>query len=129
MTIVDVIKSKNNLISGTPATREMISAAESVLGLSFSEDYREYLRAFGVVTFDGHALTGIWPGSHLNVTTITDELRELYPSVPSNCYVVEDAYIDGIVIWQDQNGIVYQATPDSDPITIANSLADYIQDN
>ena len=57
------------------------------------------------------------------------DLREIYPSVPQDCYVIEDAYIDGIVIWQNQKGVIFQATPDSYPIRIANSLAEYIQDN
>ena len=129
MSIVNIIQSQNGLVHGKPATPKMIEDAEKTLSVYFAEDYKQYVKEFGVATFEGHNLTGISPGYRLDVTVMTNDLREIYPFVPKDCYVIEDAYIDGIVIWQSQIGAIYQATPDSDPIKIANSLAEYIQDN
>ena len=129
MSIVNIIQSQNGLVHGKPATPKMIEDAEKTLSVYFAEDYKQYVKEFGVATFEGHNLTGISPGYRLDVTVMTNDLREIYPSVPQDCYVIEDAYIDGIVIWQNQKGVIFQATLDSYPIRIANSLAEYIQDN
>ena len=43
-------------------------------------------------------------------------------------YVVEEANIDGIVIWQDSDGTVYQTMPNSECKAIANSLMEYISE-
>lgn len=44
-------------------------------------------------------------------------------------YVVEQANIDGIVIWQASDGKVYQTNPKLKPLQIAESLSEYILEN
>jgi len=41
-------------------------------------------------------------------------------------YVVEEVHVDGLVIWQDESGQVYQTIPGSLPQKIANTLSDYL---
>ena len=48
------------------------------------------------------------------------------PFVPDDWYVVENAGIDGIIIWQDKTGRIYQSMPNGQKEYIANSLAEYL---
>lgn len=103
-----------------------IDEAEEELSIRFADDYRQYLLAFGEVSYYGHELTGVCPYPRLSVVNVTNELRELFPDVPSDWYVIEETNIDGIVIWQSSDGAVYQAVPNMQPSKIAESLLDYI---
>lgn len=81
----------------------------------------------GLACFDGHELTGLTNTSRLDVVSITKEQRAINKNIPIGWYVVEQANIDGIIIWQDETGHVYQTSPSSSPIKIANSLLEYIR--
>ena len=50
----------------------------------------------------------------------------LYNEKTAGWYVLEQANIDGIVLWQDKEGNVYQTMPSSVPKKICGSLAEYI---
>ena len=124
--IVDTIQSIDGLKSLKPASSEDITSAENELGLKFASDYKEYLSKFGAVIGDGIELTGIAKSAHRDVVKVTKECWDLNEKVPHNMYVIEDSGIDGIVIWQDNTGKVYQSEPSSKPKKIASSLSDYI---
>ena len=74
----------------------------------------------------GHELTGICDKKRLDVVRNTREERELNPFVPDDWYVLENAGIDGIIIWQDKTGRIYQTMPNGQKEYIANSLAEYL---
>lgn len=42
-------------------------------------------------------------------------------------YVIENTGVDGIMIWQDTKGKIYQTKPESKPKKIVDSLAEYIE--
>lgn len=42
-------------------------------------------------------------------------------------YVIENTCVDGVIIWQDTEGIVYKTQPDTEPKKIADSMAEYIK--
>lgn len=102
-----------------------IEQAEKFLGLNFAPDYKEYLHEFGAVSFEGHELTGFSADKNLDVVEATKKNREKH-NVEKNFYVIEEAHIDGIVIWQNELGHVYQTVPSGSVIKIANSLLEYI---
>ena len=124
-----LLRQKKGFESGDPATHDAILEAEKTLGLVFSEEYKQYLSEFGAVTFVGHTLTGISPFPGLNVVLVTQEMREYNPEVKNNLYVIEEAHIDGIVVWQDESGAVYLTAPNQKAQIIADSLADYLADD
>lgn len=124
--IIEVINSIDKLKTFKPASSEDITSAENELGLKFASDYKEYLSKFGAVIGDGIELTGIAKSAHRDVVKVTKECWDLNEKVPHNMYVIEDSGIDGIVIWQDNSGKVYQSEPSSKPKKIASSLSDYI---
>lgn len=125
--IVHLINSLPKLLALKPATAIEITDAEILLRVSFAEDYKEYLKAFGAIMAEGIELTGIAKSEHRNVVALTKKERELNPKVPRNMYVIENTGVDGIIIWQDTNGMVYQTAPNTEPVPIASSLAEYIE--
>ena len=124
--IISTIKSFSDLLSLSSVQENKISAAEKKLSLTFAPEYREYVSEFGAVVVNGHELTGIVNSERLNVVNVTIQEWGLNPQVPRNMYVVENVAIDGIIIWQDASGEVFQSSPNSAPKTIAASLAEYL---
>lgn len=126
MSIVNKLKNKPSFLSYVKATSEDIYFSEKELSLMFSEEYNQYLMEFGFATYEGHELTGICKSKRLNVVDVTKANRELFNDIPDDWYVIEEAHIDGIVIWQSTDGKIYQTMPGREPIMIAESLAEYI---
>lgn len=124
--IVEIINNLPDLLPLKPATDIDIKDAEIQLRVSFNEEYREYLLAFGAIMADGIELTGIAKSAHRNVVNLTKQERELNPKIPNNMYVVENTGVDGIIIWQDTIGEIYQSSPNKEPKKIADSLSEYI---
>ena len=124
--IIDVVNGLSDLIALKLATEKQISDAENQLGLKFANEYKEYLAKFGAIMADGIELSGIAKSEHRNVVSLTQQEWGLNQTVPHNMYVVENLGIDGIIIWQDEKGVIYQSTTDTEPAKIANSLAEYI---
>lgn len=120
------IKTKPYFISGNGAENFQIVEAENLLNLKFSDEYKHHLLSMGVASADGHEFTGITSIERLNVVNVTSEERKNNPHVPNNLYVIEQANIDGIVIWQSETGEVYQTSPGSKPIRLCCSLCEYI---
>ena len=84
------------------------------------------MKVAGLACFAGHEFTGLTTTKRLNVVSVTKEQRSLFGEAVSAWYVIEEAHIDGIVIWQDAAGAVYQTMPNSQAEKIADSLAEYL---
>lgn len=125
--IVEVIHALPRMLSLKAATTEQITEAENQLQLVFSEEYKEYLSAFGAILADGVELSGIAKSAHRNVVALTKQSWELNPKVPHDMYVVENTGMDGVLLWQDASGKVYRSTPNAEPQKVASSLKDYLQ--
>lgn len=125
--IIDIVNSLPELLSTGAADGEAIKRAEKELNLKFASEYKEYLGEFGSVLADDIEITGIAKSKNRNVVAVTLREWELNPQVEHNLYVVENLGIDGIIIWQDESGRVYESTPNNKPKKIADSLADYIE--
>ena len=122
-----------NILSSLPdfhaldgASEDQIAQAERALSLRFAVDYRQYVRAFGAVSAAGHELTGVCASRRLNVVDVTLSARAAQPAIPRDWYVLEEANIDGIVIWQSGAGEVFQTQPDAEPVKLAASIREYL---
>lgn len=124
--IIKTLKDAPDFIGGTGRTDVEIERVQKELGIDFATDYKTYLKEIGLACFDGHELTGICQDPRLDVVHVTKDQRENNPEAP-NCYVIEEANIDGIVIWQDFSGKIYMTVENSSPKLIADSLSAYIQ--
>ena len=126
MNILDVIDSIELITKPQNISECSIQNAEKELHLSFSNDYREYIKHYGTITFYGHEITGISKARYKNVVAVTLQEREFCFCVDDNWYVIERTNIDDIVIWQSSSGEIFQTKPNSKPIKIFDSLVDYI---
>ena len=122
---IEEIKSKPNFYAEKGTSPLQIEQAELSLGLNFAIDFKECLREFGAISVDGHELTGFSADKNLDVVEVTQKNRKKH-NVGNSLYVIEETHIDGIVIWQDGKGDVYETTPNSKPQKIANSLIDFV---
>lgn len=123
----DLLKVKDDFFASSGVSEEDIDFAERKLNLKFSKDYRSYLREFGVASADAHEFTGIVKSKRLNVVDVTVEERNRNCLVPNELYVIERLGIDGIVIWQSENGEIYQTVWGEKPKVIFHSLVDYMK--
>ena len=124
--VTNTLKSFADLVFLSPVLESEITKAENKLSLTFAPEYREYLSMFGVAAANRHELTGIVNSERLNVVSVTIREWGLNPQVPRSMYVVENVAIDGIIIWQDASGKVFQSPPNSAPKVISASLAEYL---
>ena len=123
---IDVLSQKTAFHASAGVSEKDIACAEKALSLVFSSEYREYLKKYGVATVQGHEFTGIGSTKRLDVVENTLFERQ-HNSVPSDYYVIEQANIDGIVIWQSSTGEVYQTMPNSEPVKLCDSLCQYLE--
>lgn len=107
-------------------SEELIKNAETVLGLIFAEEYRNYLLECGIASADGHEFTGLGNSKRLDVIQTTLYERKRNPKIPSDMYVIERIGINNLVIWQHTNGSICQVLQDGMINKIANSLDDYL---
>lgn len=126
MDIVKLIQSKTDRMTYSPTSLDLIRQAEKELNVLFAKDYVDYVSSFGIAIFDGHELTGICDKKRLDVVRNTMEEREMNPFVPDDWYVIENTGVDGIIIWQDKTGKIYQSMLNGQKEYIANSLVEYL---
>lgn len=124
--IVELVNSLPNMLPLKPATVAQIEDAEKQINLKFAEEYKEYLLNFGAILADGIELSGIAKSEYRNVVMVTKREWNLNSKVPHHMYVIENARVDGIIIWQDEKGVIYRTTYDTEPIRISKSLFEYI---
>ena len=92
-----------------------------------ADDYRNYIKQFGCMVIGSREITGISSQENYNVVSTTKAQRNYNKNIPENSYVIEQLNIDGIIIWQSSNGEVFQTSPNTAPMKIADSLVEYIQ--
>ncbi len=126
--IIDVVKNLSELLATGAADSISIDDAEKELELKFAAEYKEYLAEFGSVLADDVEITGIAKSKNRNVVVVTKREWELNPQVEHNLYVVENLAVDGIIIWQDESGKVYESSPNKKTQKVADSLAEYLTD-
>ncbi|WP_103641436.1 SMI1/KNR4 family protein [Campylobacter concisus] len=126
MNILEIIKSLKDVRSLGGANETQILEAESLIGLEFSDEFKEYVKEYGAVSAYGLELLGVSRSKRLDAASVTLEERELNENFPSDMYVVENLGIDGILILQNKKGEVFEISTNTKPKKIYNSLADYL---
>ena len=125
---LEMIRDNNLFKMAKPAEQEEINDAERKLGLSFAADYKSFLSTVGACICFGHEIKGITDNPNLDVISSTEEAWNQMNLIPHSWYVIEDTHIDGIVILQDKNGVVYQMAPEMMPMKIAYNLESYLSE-
>lgn len=127
--IITALRSYADLVHLKPAPEAEITKAEKQLSLKFDAEYREYVAEFGAVAANGHELTGVVASKRLSVVDSTKKEWGSNPQIPHTLYAIENTGVDGIIIWQDESGAVYQSVPNSKPRQIAKSLTEYVTES
>lgn len=125
-TIISTIRRLPEMEHSVPASADDIRQAERELNLFFAEEYKAYLSAFGAAWSDIIALSGIIDDEEYSVVELTKAVKAIVPNVPKDFYVIEDVGVDGLVIWQNVTGAVYQSVPNCPPVKIFDSLSDFL---
>lgn len=125
-TIIETLEAQKRLLAGEGVPENLIKEAELMLKLEFSEEYKEYLRRFGIAAYRGHELTGITKSPRLHVVAVTLAERERDPEIPSDLYVVERTNVEEIVIWQKASGEIFYSGPNQPLEQYCDSLTTYI---
>ena len=124
--LVELIKKSEYFCCLGGVNLSQVVAAEQELGLTFAEDYKEYILEFGAASFSGHELTGMCDSERLSVISTTEKARAFFSGIPNELYVIEDLYFDHVLVVQDSSGAVYYYGPEDEKKKVANSLKDYL---
>ncbi|ASG31494.1 SMI1/KNR4 family protein [Fusobacterium animalis] len=127
MSIVERIKKieelDTNLKGG--ASEEQIIRAEKRLELKFPEEYKDYVKEFGAISFLGNEWTGLNVDGYLNVVNMTEEERALNEFFPKKYFVIENIGVDRMLVISDEKGKIYTIQYDKKEL-ICNSLSEYL---
>ena len=125
--IENAIEALKNLKHLAPASEIEILEAEKRLGVAFADDYKDYVKKYGVISAKGIELTGVTSSPRLNVADVTMAERELNPHFPQEMYVVENVAIEGVLMLQNTAGNIFELAPYSEPVKKFNSLCEYLR--
>ncbi|RJE86282.1 SMI1/KNR4 family protein [Paenibacillus sp. 1011MAR3C5] len=126
----------NSTLAGTPASQEEVDYAEQRLGVSFHEDYVQFIRTFGGA-YAGIAVHAFSNGSSIGRETVTDmtlEFREQCKELPC-AEVLQKSYVismdgSGDPIFINPAGEVLISYHDTGELKVlASSFEELIQDN
>lgn len=123
--IVDKIKKIEKLYHAKGCTTRQLKEAQSELGIEFPEEFIDYVKEFGAISFYGTEWTGLNVDGYLNVVESTKQERELNSAFPTDCFVLENQAIDGAITAVDEKGHVYTVQYDK-KISLCDSISEYL---
>ena len=124
--IIDKIKDIPNLYHATGFTTRQLKEAQKELGIEFSNEYIDYVKEYGAISFYRTEWTGLNVDGYLNVVEVTKQERELNSKFPSDCFVIENQGIDGLIVISDEKGVIYNFQYDNKEFLCEN-LDSYLE--
>lgn len=125
MTLIEKIQGIDKLYHGKGCTDEQIQNAEQDLGIQFPNDYRNYVKEYGAISFWGTEWTGLNVNGAINVVNATKQEKKLNPHFPANCFVLENLGIDGVITIMDQEGQIFELQYAKKTL-LCRSLSEYL---
>ena len=123
--IVEKIKKIDKLYHVEGCTTRQLKEAQSELGLEFPEEFIDYVKEYGAISFYGTEWTGLNVDGYLNVVETTKQEREINSAFPTDCFVLENQAIDGLVTVVNESGNVFTVQYEK-KIPLCNSISDYL---
>lgn len=96
--------------------------------MEFPNEYKEYLKEYGAISFFGTEWTGLNVEDYIDVVRVTVKERELNKNFPLKYFVLENLGIDGLLTIVSENGKVFSWNPDGKINLIAENLVDYLKE-
>lgn len=125
MSIVDEIKKIPNLYHAKGCITSQIKDAQKALGITFPDEFIDYVKEYGAISFYGTEWMGLNVDGYINVVDATKQERDINDDFPSDCFVLENQGIDGIITAADEKGNVYSISYDKKEL-IYTSIVDYL---
>jgi hypothetical protein len=116
----------SNLLHLKGCTVDEIKTAEDRLGISFPDQYKEYLSNYGAISFQGTEWTGLNVDNYIDVVSITERERINNAFFPHNCVVLENAGDDGLLILINTDGLVFNWY-NNKSTQLCTSLLEYLE--
>lgn len=126
MNIVEQLQEIPNLYHAQGCTRGQVLEAQKELGIIFPDEFVDYVREFGAISFAGTEWTGLNVDGYLNVVNATKQERNLNATFPRNCFVIENQGIEGLITVVDGAGSVYGVHYEKKDL-ICHSLSEYLR--
>ena len=123
--IVTKIKGISNLYHASGCTTKQLKEAQKTLDLVFPEEFVDYVKEYGAISFYGTEWTGLNVDGYLNVVEVTQQERELNEGFPTDCFVIENQGIDGLIIIVNEKGKVFSLQYGKKE-ALCESLTDYL---
>ena len=105
--IIEKIGKIEKLYHAKGCTFKQIKDAQIELGITFPEEYIDIVKKYGAISFYGTEWTGLNVDDYLNVVTVTKQERDLNSAFPSDCFVLENQGIDGLIVICNEAGQVF----------------------
>ena len=127
MNIIEEIKAIPNLSHLSGCKTSQIKSAQKELGLDFPDEYVEYVKQFGAISFAETEWTGLNVEGYFNVVTATLKERKIDKNFPQGYFVLENLGIEGLLTIVNSNGSVYSYQSQGKPKMICKSLSEYLK--
>ena len=114
-------------ITTNGASELEIEYAQVSLGLKFNDEYIDLLKRYGCILLNGETIFGIAKNKAYDVVFNTLDEKRCFPEIPSDMYIVSSLGIEGILILQNEDGLIFEFKQSHAPKLIFNSLLDYLK--
>lgn len=105
--IIEKISKIENLYHAKKCSLAQVRKAQEDLNIIFPGDYVDIVREYGAISFYGTEWTGLNVDDYLNVVSVTKQERDINQSFPSDCFVLENQGIDGLLVICNKEGEVF----------------------
>lgn len=105
--IIEKIGKIEKLYHAKGCAHKQIKEAQAELGITFPEEYLDIVKEYGAISFYGTEWTGLNVDDYLNVVSVTKQEREMNSAFPSDCFVLENQGIDGLIVICNEAGEIF----------------------
>lgn len=123
--IVEKIKKIDKLYHAKGCTTSQLKEAQNELELEFPEEFIDYVKEYGAISFYGTEWTGLNVDGYLNVVEVTKQERELNSAFPTDCFVLENQAIDGLITVVNEKGNVFTVQYEK-KTPLCDSISEYL---
>jgi hypothetical protein len=107
--------------------QEQIENAETQLGFTFPDVYKNFLINFGALSFSNHNIFGICENNKLNTVHITLDERKHTSSFPADSLVLDyTGKLHNMILLNSEEKVL-AFTYGKKPVEVCNSLQEYLE--
>ena len=124
--IVKLINQSEAMTIKKKINSEVIKQAEKELNFKFDDEYKMFLKNFGILSLGTNEIFGLGVEGYMNVIEATLEEREFYGESLEKYIVIQNCGIGNILITLDESGVVYEHRNDENK-KIYDSFSEFLK--